>query len=248
MTIIYFHLESNSGALRGPHSGDSPPHIILSTPVAPLSSGDAIAFDSVILPLAVSTLVEVLASTILLLFERRAVEVVEHEVHVLHLLRLQVVLYGFVPVHLYLYSRLSLSWHSPRFVEQAYSRLLVQFIRLTQRVLLLLLLVFAHVKSLSAHIVTQLLWIQLFLVLFVVEFVHALLRAVFWPGVLVFHAEILLVPGVIEVTRCRSKFLPVPVAAGILTGVVPVPLVRHFLLVRIPLYWVVILFSPITTR
>jgi hypothetical protein len=64
---------------------DTLPYILLCTPVASFSGRESITFNLKILALAI-TLVEVLASTILIL--RAAVEIVEHEVHVLSLLSL----------------------------------------------------------------------------------------------------------------------------------------------------------------
>lgn len=64
---------------------DTLPNILLCTPVSSFSGRESIAFNFKILALAI-TLVEVLASAILIL--GAAVEIVEHEVHVLSLLSL----------------------------------------------------------------------------------------------------------------------------------------------------------------
>ena len=100
-----------------------------------------------------ATRVEILAGTALLLLWWRPVEVVEHQVHIGPLLPLQMIYYGFVPVHLNLDVCLSLSWDGSRFVKVAIlsirGRILFSSAHLLthQLSLLLCLLVITYVES-----------------------------------------------------------------------------------------------------
>ena len=113
----------------------SPPEILLGAAVAPLSGWDTVslyALGSVIRslstscagchqtcncpPLSVVVLIEILASTTLLL-GRRTVEVVKHQVHISPLLFLQVINNCFIPMHLYFYVCFTLAGKSAGLME-----------------------------------------------------------------------------------------------------------------------------------
>jgi len=97
-------------------AGDDPPsEVLLRTPVAPLSGGQSVSLYFVVVGALSVALVEVLAGAVLVL--GGAVEVVEHEVHVLPLFSLQVVLDVFVPVHLDLDVGVRLPRKRPRLRE-----------------------------------------------------------------------------------------------------------------------------------
>jgi hypothetical protein len=111
-----------------------PPEVLVRAPVPPLPGGDPIALHA-LGPL----LVEVGPSAVLLLgVARGAIEVVEHQVHVGSLLRLQMVDDGLIPVHFDLDVSLGLPGEGPRLVEVG-ARLLLMRERGLVKVLLLLL-------------------------------------------------------------------------------------------------------------
>lgn len=121
---------------------ESASHIVLRTPIAPLSGGNSVPLYLEVLPLVV---IEVLACAVLRSLTGGAVEVVEHQVHVFSLLLLEVVLDGLVPVDLNLDVGISLSGEGSGLLEVVL--LLVQLVLLFVPGLLLLL-VLTYVKCL----------------------------------------------------------------------------------------------------
>ena len=124
----------------------SPPEILLSTSVSPLTSWNSVSLD----PLGpavwslsscctrshessstrvVVILIEVLSSATLLLWGR-TVEVVKHQVHVCSLLFLQVVNNCFIPMHLYFNVCLSLAGKSAGLMEVIVRLLLTRLLLL----------------------------------------------------------------------------------------------------------------------
>lgn len=105
--------------LIGNHSS---PYVLLGTPVSSLPGRKSIAVHFEVLSLAVA-LIEIRTSAVLIL--RRAIEVVEHQVHVLSLFPLEMILYVFIPVNFYFNVSICLSRKSSWLCESIVVDLLV---------------------------------------------------------------------------------------------------------------------------
>lgn len=89
--------------------GHSSSHVLLRTPIAPLSRWYSVPlYIFIVLPLTIA-LVEILTCAILFILLTGTIEVIEHQVHIFSLLRLQVIDDCFISMDLYFYTSICLS-------------------------------------------------------------------------------------------------------------------------------------------
>lgn len=177
MVVLYSPISSSHSSLWSP-----PPHVLLRTPVASFPGRHSVSlqwfFIILSLPIIIA-LVEILSCAVLLFLLRGSVEIVEHQIHILALLSLQVLQDVLISVHLDLDARICLPRKGPRFVE-----ITIVIIFTTQKLLianlpiflLLISLVLTYIESLPSIIVACLSspWLPEKLLLTIIGLLHRL--------------------------------------------------------------------------
>lgn len=181
------------------------PHILLCTSVTTFPSWEPVSINLMMWSLSI-TRIKVLSSVILLISIGGSIEVVEHQIHILHLYRLQMVLYVLISMYFNFYVSISLPRHCTRFIQIFSISFTILFTELPLFLLLFLLIV-THIECFSSE-VSRLWFLALVphLLLLLLQLNISLSVRIYF--VIVSISLYILLIWIIEIVRSHSKLLP----------------------------------------